>query len=463
LPFSPLAPDASLNYVVPGLTNGVLYSFKVSAVDSPYGEGALSAGVYGLPYVSATMNNLQVTPFNTSLNCNWLPATNQQFYQFSNQVTYILDISNNGIVNKYTGLDLSFNITSLTNGQFYNVLLSGSYFIPQKLFIKIQGPGVSPLVTGVPVSSSGTPRTVPGAPININYVSQTNSILTLTWNAPVSNGGNAISNYIVNRYLDASYAILDASFNTNSGQTLELTMQGLTPINYWFKVFAVNAAGTGIAGEAGPFVPFDNILPPTNVSVFQTGTNNAGPILQLEWTSTNTNVYTASKYSYYQCDINGVRIGNIFDVSANQFDTSNNTVPIQYNYKKTGILPVITSSSIYYYRIQAIQGNFISDIVQVSTPTGSLPVVTFVGIDSSLNSITFTVDNNGQPLSSVLVLVPPTSAVGAPVPYQLPTIINEDVATYSVIFGYPLLQPPQQLYLISATNSVGCAVVENFA
>ena len=461
---TPSTPDASLNFVATGLTNGVLYSFKVSAYDNPHGEGAQSNALYGLPYLSATMNNFAVTPGNTSLQCNWSSATNQQFYNFSNPVTYVLDISGNG--NEYTGLDLSFNITGLTNGQSYGVLLKGRYQIPSTLYSLING--VSQTVVGPIVEIISVPRTVPSAPTNINYISQTNSILTLTWNVPVSNGGSSILGYNVNRYLDPSFNVLDASFNDI--QALELTMINLTPINYWFKVFALNVAGSSVAATAGPFVPFDNILPPTNVSLVQTGTDNAGPIMKLTWTSQNTSVYTATAYSYYQCEIDGTPIGSVVDVLASAFDSSFNNVVTQYNYVLNGVLPTITSSSTYYYRIQAVQDSpyFISDNVQVSAETGALPVISNIYIDGSYN-IVFTVDANGSALISLLVLAPPTSYVGSPIPYQLPIPdATTDEHIYTVTFNYVLanIAPnsnPQQFYLISATNLVGCAVSENFA
>jgi hypothetical protein len=459
-------PDASLNFVATGLTNGVLYSFKVSAYDSPYGEGAMSNSLNGLPYVSASMNGFAITPGDMSLQTNWSSATSQQFYNLSNPVTYILDCSGSDV---YAGSNLSYNITGLTNGLHYNVSLKGTYQIPSTLFDLIFG--VNKTVTGLSVLRVGVPMTVPSAPQSITSVSQSISVMTLNWALPSNNGGAIISGYNVNRYLDASCNVSDASFDNI--QALELTMSGLSAVPYWFKVFALNAAGISAPGLGGPFTPSNNISPPTNVNIVQTGTNDAGPILQLSWTSTNSFIYTTNQYSVNQCDKNGIQIGDALTVLASSFDSSFNDLNgvTQNNYIYINLIPSPTPSANYYYKIKAIQNSpsYTSDVVQVTVSTGALPSISNVYMDVSNNNVIFTVDTNGSALISLLVLAPPSAYVRSPVPYQLviPDATLDD-KEYSVHFGYPLVnsQPgsdPLQLYLISATNSVGCVISQNFS
>jgi hypothetical protein len=474
---TPSTPDASLNFIATGLTNGVLYSFMVSAYDAPYGEGAKSNSMNGLPYVSASMNGFAITPGNTSLQTNWSSATNQQFYNLSNPVTYILDCSGSSGV--YSGSNLSYNITGLTNGLPYNVSLKGTYQIPQALFETLDASSNIQTVTGPSVARVGIPMTVPDAPpsISITAVAQSISVMTLNWTAPSNNGGAIISSYNVNRYLDASCAVLDAS--VVNIQALELTMTGLSAVPYWFKVFALNAAGISAPGQNGPFTPSNNISPPTLVSLVQTGTTaDNKPILQLSWTSTNSFIYTTNQYSVNQCDKNGIISGSDYAATVPQspYDSSFNDLNgvTQYNYIKGNIIPDITSSANYYVKIKATQNatnttpSYTSDVVQVSVSTGTLPAITDISFDVSNNNVNFTVDANGSALISLLVLAPPSAYVVSPVPYQLVTTdATLDDKEYSVHFGYTLASPdtnpPQQFYLISATNSVGCVISQNFA
>ncbi|MEP7089199.1 MAG: putative Ig domain-containing protein, partial [Nocardioidaceae bacterium] len=90
-----------------------------------------------------------------------------------------------------------------------------------------------------PKSAAVVPYVLPGAP-TITAASAGDSAATLTWTAP-SNGGNAITAYVVTPYIGGS-----AQTTTTFGAGTTQTVTGLTAgTAYTFTVAARNAAGTG--------------------------------------------------------------------------------------------------------------------------------------------------------------------------------------------------------------------------
>jgi hypothetical protein len=96
---------------------------------------------------------------------------------------------------------------------------------------------------------------VPGAPGTPTAAYTTPGVMTqvtVTWTAPASDGGAAITSY-------KAYAVQDTSKNctTVNGTTLTCNISGLSPTtSYSFKVLATNSTGNGpLSGESSLLVP----------------------------------------------------------------------------------------------------------------------------------------------------------------------------------------------------------------
>ena len=122
-----------------------------------------------------------------------------------------------------------------------------------------QGTGVSS-APSAPV----VPSTVPGAPTATSATSNANAQSVVTFTAPASNGGAAISSYTVsaNDTTNPGNPIV-----TQTGATSPITVTGLTNGDtYSFTVTATNVSGTGPASNAVTATPATVPGAPTNVT-----------------------------------------------------------------------------------------------------------------------------------------------------------------------------------------------------
>lgn len=182
--------------------------------------------------VPSAPQSLTVTPGNGTLDISWAaPATDGG----SAVTSYTLTVTPDGSPTPVATVDPGASTTevivsSLTNGTLYDVAVTAT-----------NAAGTGPAVTG-----SSTPRTFAGAPTGIHAIAGDASA-TVSWTAPVSDGGAAIDHYTVH----ATPAISGpptVSTDTADGTARSLTIHGLTNgFVYTFTVTAHNAAGNGPA------------------------------------------------------------------------------------------------------------------------------------------------------------------------------------------------------------------------
>ncbi len=112
------------------------------------------------------------------------------------------------------------------------------------------GKGIFTSIEVAQYKQSGSWVTVPGAPTSVSGSLVSSGTVSVSFTAPVNNGGSAITSYIVTS---------SPGSITATGSTSPITVSGLTNgTSYTFTVAAVNGAGTGASSSpSGPVTPID--------------------------------------------------------------------------------------------------------------------------------------------------------------------------------------------------------------
>lgn len=120
----------------------------------------------------------------------------------------------------------------LVNGQSYTFMIRA---------VGTSGPGSAVITEPV------TPFGVPTQPLDVNWVADSSGSVTLTWVAPSSDGGSAITMYIV-RAVDADDRVIK---QIETGPAATSATIAITPgsVTVRFRVIAVNAGGEGAASD----------------------------------------------------------------------------------------------------------------------------------------------------------------------------------------------------------------------
>src|SRR5579872_310020 len=92
-------------------------------------------------------------------------------------------------------------------------------------------------------SSSGTP-TAPGSPTGLTATTMSSSQINLSWTAPSSNGGSAITGYKIERSTDSGTTWSTTVANTASGSTTSSDTGLASSTAYTYRVSAINSVGT---------------------------------------------------------------------------------------------------------------------------------------------------------------------------------------------------------------------------
>ncbi len=219
----------ALSGTITGLANGTSYRVRVRAVNRAGGGSASSTVVATPSTIPSAPTGLTVTPGDRSLTIRFTAAATggsrvtRYEYSINDGFTWVVRYSTS----------TSFTVTRLTNGVAYPVRV-------RAVNARGTGPGSDAV--------SGTPRTKPGAPTGVGVTSG-NGSLSITWVAPVSNGGSPITSYQV---------------STNGGVTWTSVAAPATSTiigglvngrSYRVRVRAVNAAGAGSSSSSVTGVP----------------------------------------------------------------------------------------------------------------------------------------------------------------------------------------------------------------
>jgi Fibronectin type III domain len=143
------------------------------------------------------------------------------------------------------------------------------------------------------VVASTAPPPLPPGPPTLNAPTAGNASVSLSWSAPLSNGGATITDYAVYRSTTSGTEV----FRANTGGALTFDDTGLTNgTTYYYKVAAINSAGTGAQSNERSATPAAQPPPPNfTISVTPTSrTVSRGSSTTYLVTVTPTNGFTGS-------------------------------------------------------------------------------------------------------------------------------------------------------------------------
>jgi hypothetical protein len=202
-----------------GLANGVTYFYQVSAANS-LGEGPRSAEANATPQASfdtpSAPRDLSVTDGDGRVDLAWSPPANEGGGPVSKYTVYRdgAKLADLGVVAVYAD-------TGLANGEAHSYEVSASNSIGE-------GPKSA--------AASATPARVPDAPLLLK-ATPSNRNVSLSWQAPASDGGAPVTGYAIFRD-GASLAATGAQTTFRDGSV----QNGQS---YVYKVAALNRKGQG--------------------------------------------------------------------------------------------------------------------------------------------------------------------------------------------------------------------------
>ena len=240
-------------FTVTGLTNGTPYTFTIAAInavgagnDSGPSAAVTPVSVPGAPGgVAGVAGNAQVAlTWNAPGADGGSPITGYRVTPFIGAVAQAA-ILTGSVTRTYTA-------TGLQNGTAYTFTVAA---------LNAAGAGVDSAA-----SAAVTPNvaaTAPDAPTGVTGTPG-NASVALTWTAPPSTGGSAITGYVVTRYIGG---VSQGTIASGSAATA-FTVTGLTNgTAYTFTVAAVNAVGTGAgSGPSTAVTPVTVPGAPTGVA-----------------------------------------------------------------------------------------------------------------------------------------------------------------------------------------------------
>ncbi len=224
--FETTGTSATLSCDATGLTNGTAYNVRVAAINAG-GTGTYSAptgDVTPTAPASDAPGALVAVAGNEQATLNWTAPTEP-----GNPISGYTVTSSPGGYTCTTSGELTCAVTGLTNGTAYT-------------FSAVANSVSGNSATSNP-SAAVTPCTTPGTPTSLE-ATPGESAMTLSWTAPTSNGGVALTDYTVQyRELNAPTwtTLADATSTVTTATVTGLTV-GTT---YEFRVAALNAVGSG--------------------------------------------------------------------------------------------------------------------------------------------------------------------------------------------------------------------------
>jgi hypothetical protein len=300
------------------LTNGQSYTILLRAVNNN-GNGDVSTSVTATPstipdapvITSIIIGDKSITVVFTSGSDNGRAIVNYK-YSTDNGVNYTA--FSTPITTSPVTITMNASGQLLTNGQSYTILLKA---------VNENGDGVaSNSITAIPAAAT------PTAP-SINSITVGNKTATVTFTAPSSDGGSAITKYL--------YSTNNGSTYSDTGTTSPFTISGLTNgQTYQIKLLAFNFVGNGTASSAvnavlpalapdAPTIDSVTVGNKTATVAFTLGPANGSAFTGLKYSTDNGVNYTNIAFTTSPFTISNLLNGQTYQIkliSVNNIDDS---------------------------------------------------------------------------------------------------------------------------------------------
>ena len=253
---------------VAGLTNGTSYTFTVSATNAAGASAPSTASAAVTPNtISEAPTGVSATPGNAQAHVSWTAPAGDGGAPISG---YTVTATPGGRTVTTTGTSTA-PITGLSNGTAYTFTVTAA---------NTAGTSLSSAA-----SAAITPATTPGTPTGVLAIAD-NAEAVVSWTAPASDGGSAITGYTLTATPGGRTA-------TTTGDTTA-TVTGLTNgTAYTFTVTATNTAGTSPASAASVAVT-PRTVPGAPTGATAVPGNNS---VVVSWTAPGSNGSAITKYT----------------------------------------------------------------------------------------------------------------------------------------------------------------------
>ena len=197
--------------------------------------------------------------------------------------------------------------------------------------------------TGTPsnVDSATTTTTVPGAPTGLTAMASGTTAINLSWSAPGSTGGSAITGYRIEVSSNGGSSWTNLVANTSNTTTTYAHTGLAAGTTRHYRVSAINANGTGVPSNVANATTTTTVPgAPTGLTAMASGTT----AINLSWSAPASTGGSA---------ITGYRI----EVSSNGGSSWTNLVANTSNTTTTYAHTGLTAGTTRHYRVSAINTN----------------------------------------------------------------------------------------------------------
>ena len=336
------AVSTSTGGTVTGLTNGTLYNFRVATILTTTAVSSYTSVVSATPRTSpSVVTDLATAPGNRQVALTWTAPNDggTAITDYTIQFKATSDSSWITFTDPVIGTTGAI-VTGLLNATSYDFRVATTNVV-----------GTSAYSSAI----SGTPRTTPGLPTSVT-ATPTNGQVTLSWTAPSSNGGSAVTDYIIEVKTSSAFTWTTVADGTNTNTSVVVT--GLAnDTSYNFRVAAANIAGAGSYATPVASTPFGPITAPRTLVATAPSTS-----LILNWLAPLSSGASAIRDYLIQYRVSGAASWTTWTHAASTATSA--TI--------TG-LTGLTTGTVYEVRVAAVNSTDTSAYASISYPVVVTP------------------------------------------------------------------------------------------